>query len=44
MNLYFQDKTLCLASNQDVILYMKVIRIFKMQPIKNTPSQEPADA
>ena len=33
MNLYFQDKTLCLSSNQTKIL-VKVIRTFNAQLVK----------
>ena len=33
MKLYFQDKTLCLSSNQDLTLY-EVIQTFNAQPVK----------
>ena len=42
MKLYFQDKTLCLSSNQDLILYEGDSN-FQRQTSKNTPFQEPAD-
>ena len=36
MKLYFQDKTLCLSSDQDLILYEGDLN-FKRATSKNTP-------
>ena len=41
--LYFQDKSLCLSSNQDLILYEDDSN-FSRATSKNTPFSEPADA
>ena len=43
MKLYFQDKTLCLSSIQDLILYEGDSN-FQRATSKNTPFWEPADA
>ena len=43
MKLFFQDKTLCLSSNQDLFLY-KGDSNFQRATSKNTPFYEPADA
>ena len=43
MKLYFQDRTLCLSSNQDLILHEGDSN-FQREINKNTPFQEPADA
>ena len=43
MKLYFQDKTSCLSSNQDLIMYEGGSN-FQRATSENTPFWEPADA